>query len=120
MNPATTRLAGEAVKQFLPQIAARMGLGIGLPAVMANIHGRGAGYNDPAASGMGGGLGYGVLGTVAGGLPSGALASIAYGKGREKGRDKRINELLFGDAVTDSGGIVNPNMGIPYNPLLMR
>ena len=113
MNPATTRLAGEAVKQLLPQIAARMGVGIGLPAVMANIHGRRAGFYDPAASGMGGGLGYGVLGTVAGGLPSGALASIAYGKGREKGRNKRIDEMLFNP-------IVDPNMGIPYNPLLMR
>ena len=37
----------------MPQVAAMLGIGIGIPALIANWHGRSAGYADPSKGGLG-------------------------------------------------------------------
>tara|TARA_R100001082_G_scaffold60419_1_gene33610 strand:- start:166 stop:459 length:294 start_codon:yes stop_codon:yes gene_type:complete len=76
-----------------PQVAAMLGLGLGIPALLANWHGRSAGYADPSRGGLGGTIGYGLLT----GTP---LAGIAYGQGHQAGRNAATVEMLGGNPNT--------------------
>ena len=79
------RMAGQvlgglgAVAKAYPAQAALLGAGVVAPPILGYTHGRVAGYNDPSKGGLGGTLGYTVLGNPLGGL--------AYGLGHQGGRE---------------------------------
>lgn len=93
--PIGLRLAGSAV----PALAAGLGLTMGVPAAISNIRGRQTGYNNPAASGVPGALMAGTTGFGTGGLLGGGLSALAYKQGREAGKKKRIENLLYDQTV---------------------
>ena len=93
--PVGLRLAGSAV----PALAAGLGLTMGVPAAISNIRGRQTGYNNPAASGVPGALMAGTYGFGSGGLLGGGLSALAYKQGREAGKKKRIENILYDQAV---------------------
>ncbi len=85
-------------------------LGLGVPAIVARIHGEKAGYADPTKGGMGGTLGYGLM--------LNPLAGIAYGQGhaagRERAKDAAIQNLqtlgaIGAGVVTQGGQLVYPD-----------
>jgi hypothetical protein len=65
------------------QLAASLGIVAGVPAVIARKHGESAGFSNPATSGIGGTVGYGLLSPLV--TP---MAAIAYGQGHQFGREK--------------------------------
>ena len=89
------RLAGSA----MPALAAGLGLTMGAPAVISNIRGRQTGFNNPTASGIPGSLIAGATGFGPGGLVGGGLSALAYKQGREAGKKKRIENILYDQAV---------------------
>ena len=89
------RLAGSAV----PALAAGLGLTMGVPAAVSNIRGRQTGFNNPTASGIPGALMAGTYGFGSGGLLGGGLSALAYKQGREAGKKKRIENILYDQAV---------------------
>ena len=93
--PIGLRLAGTAV----PALAAGLGLTMGVPATLANIRGRQTGFNNPTASGVPGALLAGASGFGSGGLLGGGLSALAYKQGREAGKKKRIENILYDQAV---------------------
>ena len=93
--PIGLRLAGTAV----PALAAGLGLTMGVPAAVANIRGRQTGFNNPTASGVPGALLAGASGFGSGGLIGGGLSALAYKQGREAGKKKRIENILYDQAV---------------------
>ena len=93
--PIGLRLAGTAV----PALAAGLGLTMGVPAAVSNIRGRQTGFNNPTASGVPGALLAGASGFGAGGLIGGGLSALAYKQGREAGKKKRIENILYDQAV---------------------
>ena len=93
--PIGLRLAGSAV----PALAAGLGLTMGVPAAISNIRGRQTGYNNPVASGVPGALMAGTYGFGSGGLLGGGLSALAYKQGREAGKKKRIENILYDQAV---------------------
>ena len=93
--PIGLRLAGTAV----PALAAGLGLTMGVPATLANIRGRQTGFNNPTASGIPGALMAGTYGFGSGGLLGGGLSALAYKQGREAGKKKRIENILYDQAV---------------------
>lgn len=85
-------------------------LGLAAPALIAGIHGQRSGYLNPNSSGLGGGLGYGLL--------LSPMTGVAYGlghmAGREKAKDKAISNLqnlgaLGAGILTQGGQISYPN-----------
>ncbi len=76
----------------MPQVAAMLGIGIGIPALIANWHGRSAGYADPSKGGLGGTIGYGLL--------SNPISGIAYGQGHQAGRNAATVAMLGGNPHT--------------------
>ena len=93
--PIGLRLAGSAV----PALAAGLGLTMGVPAAVANIRGRQTGFNNPTASGVPGALLAGAAGLGPGGLIGSGLSALAYKQGREAGKKKRIENILYDQAV---------------------
>ena len=93
--PIGLRLAGTAV----PALAAGLGLTMGVPAAVSNIRGRQTGFNNPTASGIPGALMAGTYGFGSGGLLGGGLSALAYKQGREAGKKKRIENILYDQAV---------------------
>ena len=93
--PIGLRLAGTDV----PALAAGLGLTMGVPATLANIRGRQTGFNNPTASGVPGALLAGASGFGSGGLLGGGLSALAYPQGREAGKKKRIENILYDQAV---------------------
>ena len=93
--PIGLRLAGSAV----PALAAGLGLTMGVPAAVSNIRGRQTGFNNPTASGIPGALMAGTYGFGSGGLLGGGLSALAYKQGREAGKKKRIENILYDQAV---------------------
>ena len=93
--PIGLRLAGTAV----PALAAGLGLTMGVPAAVSNIRGRQTGFNNPTASGVPGALMAGTYGFGSGGLLGGGLSALAYKQGREAGKKKRIENILYDQAV---------------------
>ena len=91
------RLAGSA----LPALAAGAGLTMGVPAAVSNIRGRQTGFNNPTASGVPGALMAGTYGFGSGGLLGGGLSALAYKQGREAGKKKRVENILYDQAVLD-------------------
>ena len=89
------RLAGSA----MPALAAGLGLTMGVPAAVSNIRGRQTGFNNPTASGIPGALMAGTYGFGSGGLLGGGLSALAYKQGREAGKKKRIENILYDQAV---------------------
>ena len=89
------RLAGSA----MPALAAGLGLTMGVPAAVSNIRGRQTGFNNPTASGVPGALLAGASGFGSGGLIGGGLSALAYKQGREAGKKKRIENILYDQAV---------------------
>ena len=89
------RLAGSA----MPALAAGLGLSMGVPAAVSNIRGRQTGFNNPTASGIPGALMAGTYGFGSGGLLGGGLSALAYKQGREAGKKKRIENILYDQAV---------------------
>ena len=89
------RLAGSA----MPALAAGLGLTMGVPAAVSNIRGRQTGFNTPTASGIPGALMAGTYGFGSGGLLGGGLSALAYKQGREAGKKKRIENILYDQAV---------------------
>ena len=89
------RLAGSDV----PALAAGLGLTMGVPAAVSNIRGRQTGFNNPTASGIPGALMAGTYGFGSGGLLGGGLSALAYKQGREAGKKKRIENILYDQAV---------------------
>ena len=89
------RLAGSA----MPALAAGLGLSMGVTATLANIRGRQTGFNNPTASGIPGALMAGTYGFGSGGLLGGGLSALAYKQGREAGKKKRIENILYDQAV---------------------
>ncbi len=76
----------------MPQVAAMLGIGLGVPALAARWHGHSAGYADPSRGGLGGTIGYGLL--------SNPLSGIAYGQGHQAGRNAATVEMLGGNPNT--------------------
>ena len=76
------RLANTA----LPEVAALLGLTVGVPSLIANWHGRHAGYSDPSKGGLGGTIGYGLFGSP--------IAGIAYGQGHQAGRNAASMQMM--------------------------
>ena len=93
--PIGLRLAGTAV----PALAAGLGLTMGVPAAVSNIRGRQTGFNNPTASGVPGALLAGAAGLGPGGLIGSGLSALAYKQGREAGKKKRIENILYDQAV---------------------
>ena len=89
------RLAGSA----MPALAAGLGLTMGVPAAVSNIRGRQTGFNNPTASGIPGALMAGTYGFGSGGLLGGGLSALAYKQGREAGKKKRLENILYDQAV---------------------
>ena len=89
------RLAGSA----MPALAAGLGLTMGVPPAVSNIRGRQTGFNNPTASGIPGALMAGTYGFGSGGLLGGGLSALAYKQGREAGKKKRIENILYDQAV---------------------
>ena len=96
------RLAGSAV----PALAAGLGLTMGVPATLANIRGRQTGFNNPTASGVPGALMAGTYGFGSGGLLGGGLSALAYKQGREAGKKKRIENIMYDQMVQKQ---INPD-----------
>ena len=96
------RLAGSAV----PALAAGLGLTMGAPAVISNIRGRQTGFNNPTASGIPGSLIAGATGFGPGGLVGGGLSALAYKQGREAGKKKRIENIMYDQMVQKQ---INPD-----------
>ena len=113
INPAAlgqigqgARMAGHFLKglgakaALHPRLSATLGAG-----AVGGIHGRTAGYGDPYSSGMGGTLGYGLVGGALGGLPGAALAASTYAVGQGTGARKGgLSKLKALDAVVLGGG----------------
>ena len=95
--PIGLRLAGTAV----PALAAGLGLTMGVPAAVSNIRGRQTGFNNPTASGVPGALLAGASGFGSGGLIGSGLSALAYKQGREAGKKKRIENMMYDQAVLD-------------------
>ena len=89
------RLAGSA----MPALAAGLGLTMGVPAAVSNIRGRQTGFNNPTASGVPGALIAAAYGGGSGGLIGSGLSALAYKQGREAGKKKRIENILYDQAV---------------------
>ena len=100
--PIGLRLAGSAV----PALAAGLGLTMGAPAVISNIRGRQTGFNNPTASGIPGSLIAGATGFGPGGLVGGGLSALAYKQGREAGKKKRIENIMYDQMVQKQ---INPD-----------
>ena len=100
--PIGLRLAGTAV----PALAAGLGLTMGAPAVISNIRGRQTGFNNPTASGIPGSLIAGATGFGPGGLVGGGLSALAYKQGREAGKKKRIENIMYDQMVQKQ---INPD-----------
>ena len=100
--PIGLRLAGTAV----PALAAGLGLTMGVPATLANIRGRQTGFNNPTASGVPGALLAGASGFGSGGLIGGGLSALAYKQGREAGKKKRIENIMYDQMVQKQ---INPD-----------
>ena len=96
------RLAGSAV----PALAAGLGLTMGVPATLANIIDRQTGFNNPTASGIPGSLIAGATGFGPGGLVGGGLSALAYKQGREAGKKKRIENIMYDQMVQKQ---INPD-----------
>ena len=96
------RLAGSAV----PALAAGLGLTMGVPAAVSNIRGRQTGFNNPTASGVPGALMAGTYGFGSGGLLGGGLSALAYKQGREAGKKKRIENIMYDQMVQKQ---INPD-----------
>ena len=96
------RLAGSAV----PALAAGLGLTMGVPAAVSNIRGRQTGFNNPTASGIPGSLMAGTYGFGSGGLLGGGLSALAYKQGREAGKKKRIENIMYDQMVQKQ---INPD-----------
>ena len=86
----STRLAGMA----LPEIAALLGLTVGVPAIASRVAGQHQGYANPQYGGVVGTAGAAGLGNIAGGLPGGILSGIAYNQGHQAGRQRATNYML--------------------------
>lgn len=86
----STRLAGMA----LPEIAALLGLTVGVPAVASRVVGQQQGYANPQYGGVVGTAASAGLGNIAGGLPGGVLSGIAYNQGHQAGRQAATNYML--------------------------
>ena len=100
--PIGLRLAGTAV----PALAAGLGLTMGVPAAVSNIRGRQTGFNNPTASGVPGALMAGTYGFGSGGLLGGGLSALAYKQGREAGKKKRIENIMYDQMVQKQ---INPD-----------
>ena len=100
--PIGLRLAGTAV----PALAAGLGLTMGVPAAVSNIRGRQTGFNNPTASGVPGSLMAGTYGFGSGGLLGGGLSALAYKQGREAGKKKRIENIMYDQMVQKQ---INPD-----------
>ena len=100
--PVGLRLAGSAV----PALAAGLGLTMGVPAAVSNIRGRQTGFNNPTASGIPGSLMAGTYGFGSGGLLGGGLSALAYKQGREAGKKKRIENIMYDQMVQKQ---INPD-----------
>ena len=100
--PIGLRLAGTAV----PALAAGLGLTMGVPAAVSNIRGRQTGFNNPTASGIPGSLMAGTYGFGSGGLLGGGLSALAYKQGREAGKKKRIENIMYDQMVQKQ---INPD-----------
>ena len=100
--PVGLRLAGSAV----PALAAGLGLTMGVPAAISNIRGRQTGFNNPTASGVPGALMAGTYGFGSGGLLGGGLSALAYKQGREAGKKKRIENIMYDQMVQKQ---INPD-----------
>ena len=100
--PVGLRLAGSAV----PALAAGLGLTMGVPAAVSNIRGRQTGFNNPTASGVPGALMAGTYGFGSGGLLGGGLSALAYKQGREAGKKKRIENIMYDQMVQKQ---INPD-----------
>ena len=100
--PVGLRLAGSAV----PALAAGLGLTMGVPAAVSNIRGRQTGFNNPTASGIPGSLMAGTYGFGSGGLLGGGSSALAYKQGREAGKKKRIENIMYDQMVQKQ---INPD-----------
>ena len=100
--PIGLRLAGSA----MPALAAGLGLTMGVPAAVSNIRGRQTGFNNPTASGVPGALMAGTYGFGSGGLLGGGLSALAYKQGREAGKKKRIENIMYDQMVQKQ---INPD-----------
>lgn len=104
------RLAGSAI----PGVAAQFGLpmgaalaaGLGAPALISNIRGRQTGFNNPTASGVPGALIAAAYGGGSGGLIGSGLSALAYKQGREAGKKKRIENIMYDQMVQKQ---INPD-----------
>ena len=113
VNPAAVgqalRMAGQGLKNIgltaaaNPRAAATIGAG-----ALGAVHGRVAGHGDPYSSGMGGTLGYGLLGGALGGAPGAALGALAYGIGQDEGTDRGALSKLkaLDQAVLGGAGVI--------------
>lgn len=86
----STRLAGMA----LPEIAALLGLTVGVPAIASRAVGQHQGYSNPQYGGVVGTAAAAGLGNITGGLPGGVLSGIAYNQGHQAGRQNATNYML--------------------------
>lgn len=96
------RLAGQLLGY--PQLAALAGLAYGVPAAIAHLHGRSAGYANPQHSGIPGMAGYTVGAGLLGGPLSGALTGLAYKTGQGAGR-QAATDYMVGPGVLNAGDI---------------
>ena len=98
VNPAAVgqgvRMAGQVLRNIgltaaaNPRLSATLGA-LGGSALVGGIHGRKAGYADPYAGGLGGTLGYSVIG----GLPAGIAYNIGQATGSERAKDHRLQDM---------------------------
>ena len=110
VNPAAVgqalRMSGQGLKNIgltaaaNPRLSATLGAG-----ALGTIHGRVAGHNDPYSSGMGGALGYGLLGGALGGPAGAALGALAYGGAQDEGSNRgALSKLKALDQAVLGGG----------------
>lgn len=85
-------------------------LGLAAPALIAGLHGQRSGYLDPNSSGLGGGLGYGLLISPMTGL----AYKAGHISGQQKAKDNAIKNLqnlgaIAAGVLTQGGQISYPN-----------
>jgi len=92
--PQGLRMAGQVLRNIgltaaaNPRASATIGA-LGGSALLGGIHGRKAGYADPYAGGLGGTLGYSVIG----GLPAGIAYNIGQATGSQRAKDHKLQAL---------------------------
>ena len=107
--PQGIRMAGQVLRNLgltaaaNPRLSATLGAG-----ALGTVHGRVAGHGDPYSSGMGGALGYGLLGGALGGPAGAALGALAYGGGQAEGSDRGALDKLKALDQAILQGRINP------------